>query len=371
MTALKVMPIVGVRPQIIKSAPVLRALSQRSEIDLQLVNSGQHYDYEMSKVFFNELDLPKPVCDWNVGSDSHAVQTARLLMCAEKTVKELKPDVVMVFGDANTSLGVALAAVKMHTPVCHVESGLRSYDILMPEEVNRVLIDHCSQMLCSPTPTAVENLKKEGISEERILLSGDTMYDSFLLHRSDVEKSAITQNLKLIRKKYAVLTVHRAENADTPEKLKDIILAMGNLKETTVVFPVHPRVRKSLEDKGLAVVLQRAENIVLTDPLGYFDMLSLMKNAKVVLTDSGGMQKEAFMLHVPCLTLRDTTEWTETIEFGANKLVGTCRERILEEARKILSDEGYEEKLERLPNPYGDGKASEKIVKNLLARKWS
>ena len=359
------MPIVGVRPQIIKSAPVLRALSKESEIDLQLVNSGQHYDYEMSKVFFNELDLPKPVCDWNVGSGSHAVQIARLLVCAEKTIEEMKPDVVMVFGDANTSLGAALAAVKMHTPVCHVESGLRSYDMLMPEEVNRVLIDHCSQMLCCPTSTAAENLKKEGIREERILLSGDTMYDSFLLHRCDVEKSTITQNLKLMRKKYAVLTVHRAENADNPEKLKDITIAVRNLKETTVIFPVHPRVRKRLEDEGLAVILRHTENIVLTDPLGYFDMLSLMENAKVVLTDSGGMQKEAFMLHVPCLTLRDTTEWTETIEFGANKLVGANRERIQEETRKILSDEGYEEKLERLPNPYGNGKASEKIVENL------
>jgi len=362
------MPIVGVRPQIIKSAPVLRALSQKTEIELQLVNSGQHYDYEMSKVFFNELDLPKPVCDWNGGSGSHAVQTARLLMCAEKTIEKLKPDVVMVFGDANTSLGGALAAVKMHIPICHVESGLRSYDMLMPEEVNRVLIDHCSQILCSPTITAVENLKKEGICEERIFLSGDTMYDSFLMHRHDVEKSTITQDLKLMRKKYVVLTVHRAENADNPEKLKDIILAMENLKETTVIFPVHPRVRKRLEDKDLAVILQRTENIVLTDPLGYFDMLSLMENAKVVLTDSGGMQKEAFMLHVPCLTLRDTTEWIETIEFGANKLVGTSRERILEEVRRILSDEGSEEKLERLPNPYGDGKASEKIVENLLVR---
>jgi len=371
VTALKVMPIVGVRPQIIKSAPVLRALSQKIEVDLQLVNSGQHYDYEMSKVFFNELDLPKPVCEWNVGSGSHAVQTARLLMWAEKTIEKLKPDVVMVFGDANTSLGAALAAVKMHTPVCHIESGLRSYDMLMPEEVNRVLIDHCSQMLCSPTLTAVENLKKEGICEERIFLSGDTMYDSFLMRRRDVNNSTITRDLKLMRKKYAVLTVHRAENADTPEKLKDIILTVGNLKEATVVFPVHPRVRKRLEDEGLAVILRHAENIVLTDPLGYFDMLSLMENAKVVLTDSGGMQKEAFMLHVPCLTLRDTTEWTETIEFGANKLVGTSRERILEEARKILSDEGYEERLERLPNPYGDGKASEKIVENLLARNWS
>jgi UDP-N-acetylglucosamine 2-epimerase (non-hydrolysing) len=365
------MPIVGVRPQIVKSAPVLRALTQKTEIELQLVNSGQHYDYEMSKVFFNELDLPKPICDWNVGSGSHAVQTARLLICAEKIITKLKPDVVMVFGDANTSLGAALAAVKIHTPVCHVESGLRSYDILMPEEVNRVLIDHCSQMLCSPTITAVKNLKKEGICEERILLSGDTMYDSFLLHRRDVEKSTIIRDLKLVRKKYGVLTVHRAENADNPEKLKDIILAMGNLKETMVVFPVHPRVRKRLEDEDLAVILRYAENILLTDPLGYFDMLSLMENAKVVLTDSGGMQKEAFMLHVPCLTLRDTTEWTETIEFGANKLVGTSRERILEETRTILSDEGYEEKLERLPNPYGDGKASERIVENLLARNWS
>ena len=368
---IKVMPIVGVRPQIIKSAPVLHLLNEDEEVTLQLIHSGQHYDFEMSKVFFNELDLPDPLHNLDVGSGSHATQTARLITRAEKIICELKPDVVMVFGDANTTLAGALAAIKVHVPVCHVEAGLRSYDMSMPEEVNRVLTDHCSQMLCAPTEEAVKNLKKEGVKENSILLSGDTMYDAILQHEEDIEKSTVVKDLGLTEEVYVVLTLHRPENVDNAERLTNIVSAIVNLTEVKTVFPIHPRTEKRLRNTKLEKVLKRAPNVMLTEPLGYFDMLSLMKDSAVVLTDSGGMQKEAFLLHVPCLTLRYNTEWVETIKLGANKLVGAESERILMETRKILENGSIKTKLESLPNPYGDGKASHKIVEDLKGRFYS
>jgi len=369
--AIKVMPIVGVRPQIIKSAPLLHLLDEDEEVTLQLIHSGQHYDFEMSKVFFNELDLPDPLHNLGVGSGSHAAQTGRLMERAEKIICELKPDVVMVFGDANTTLAGALAAIKMHVPVCHVEAGLRSYDMSMPEEVNRVLTDHCSQLLCAPTSEAFNNLKKEGVKENSILLSGDTMYDAILQHQGDIEKSTIVKDLGLTQEIYVVMTLHRPENVDNAERLRKIVSAIVNLTEVKTVFPIHPRSKKRLRNTKLEKVLKRATNVMLTEPLGYFDMLGLMKNSAAVLTDSGGMQKEAFLLHVPCVTLRYNTEWVETVKLGANKLVGAESERILMETRKILENEDIKMKLESLPNPYGDGKASHKIVGDLKGRFYS
>ena len=369
--AIKVMPIVGVRPQIIKSAPLLHLLDEDEEVTLQLIHSGQHYDFEMSKVFFNELDLPDPLHNLGVGSGSHAAQTGRLMERAEKIICELKPDVVMVFGDANTTLAGALAAIKMHVPVCHVEAGLRSYDMSMPEEVNRVLTDHCSQLLCAPTSEAFNNLKKEGVKENSILLSGDTMYDAILQHKGDIEKSTIVKDLGLTEEIYVVMTLHRPENVDNAERLRKIVSAIVNLTEAKTVFPIHPRSKRRLRNAKLGKVLKRATNVMSTEPLSYFDMLSLMKNSVAVLTDSGGMQKEAFLLHVPCVTLRYNTEWVETVKLGANKLVGAESERILKEARKMLENRYIKIKLESLPNPYGDGKASHKIVKDLKGRFYS
>jgi UDP-N-acetylglucosamine 2-epimerase len=369
--AIKVMPIVGVRPQIIKSAPLLHLLDEDEEVTLQLIHSGQHYDFEMSKVFFNELDLPDPLHNLGVGSGSHAAQTGRLMERAEKIICELKPDVVMVFGDANTTLAGALAAIKMHVPVCHVEAGLRSYDMSMPEEVNRVLTDHCSQLLCAPTSEAFNNLKKEGVKENSILLSGDTMYDAILQHKGDIEKSTIVKDLGLTEEIYVVMTLHRPENVDNAERLKKIVSAIVDLEEVKMVFPIHPRTKRRLRNAKLGKVLKRATNVMSTEPLGYFDMLSLMKNSVAVLTDSGGMQKEAFLLHVPCVTLRYNTEWVETVKLEANKLVGAESKRILMETRKILENRDIKMKLESLPNPYGDGKASHKIVKDLKGRFYS
>jgi UDP-N-acetylglucosamine 2-epimerase (non-hydrolysing) len=363
--AIKVMPIVGVRPQIIKSAPILHLLKEDEEVTLQLIHSGQHYDFEMSKVFFNELDLPDPLHNLGIGSGSQATQTARAMTRAERVIRKSKPDLVMVFGDANTTLGGALAAIKLHVPVCHVEAGLRSYDIIMPEEINRVLTDHCSQMLCAPTLEALKNLKKEGVKENSILLSGDTMYDALLQHKTDIEKSTIVKDLGLTKEIYAVLTLHRAENVDDDERLTNIISAIANLTEVKTVFPVHPRTKKRLRNTKLEKVLKQAPSVILTEPLGYFDILSLMKNSAVVLTDSGGMQKEAFLLHVPCVTLRYNTEWVETVKLGANKLAGAENKRILRETKEFLEDKNIKMKLKSLPNPYGEGKASHKIVKDL------
>jgi len=252
-----------------------------------------------------------------------------------------------------------------------VEAGLRSYDISMPEEVNRVLTDHCSQMLCAPTEEAVKNLKKEGVKENNILLSGDTMYDAILQHEEDIEKSTIVKDLDLTEEVYAVLTLHRPENVDNAKRLTNIVSAIVNLKEVKTVFPIHPRTTKRLRSTKLEKVLKRAPNLKLTEPLGYFDMLSLMKNSAVVLTDSGGIQKEAFLLRVPCLTLRYSTEWVETVKLGANKLVGAESKRILMETRKILENGSVKTRLESLPNPYGDGKASHKIVEDLKGRFYS
>ncbi|NIR87037.1 UDP-N-acetylglucosamine 2-epimerase (non-hydrolyzing) [Candidatus Bathyarchaeota archaeon] len=365
---MKVMPIVGVRPQIIKSAPILHLLKEDEEVTLQLIHSGQHYDFEMSKVFFNELDLPDPLHNLGIGSGSQATQTARAMTRAEKVIRKSKPDLVMVFGDANTTLGGALAAIKLHVPVCHVEAGLRSYDIIMPEEINRVLTDHCSQMLCAPTLEAFNNLRKEGVKENSILLSGDTMYDALLQHKTDIENSTIVKDLGLTKEIYAVLTLHRYENVDDTKRLTNIVSAITNLTEVKTVFPVHPRTKKRLKNTKLDKMLKQTPSLMLTEPLSYFDMLSLMKNSAVVLTDSGGMQKEAFLLHVPCITLRYNTEWVETVKLGANKLAGAENERILKETRKFLEDKDIKMKLKSLPNPYGEGKASHKIVKDLKER---
>ena len=367
----KIAPIVGVRPQIIKSAPILRLLNQDKEVALYLVHSGQHYDFEMSKIFFNELSLPDPLYNLNVGSGSHATQTARLMTRVEKVITKLQPDVVVVFGDANTTLAGGLAAVKMHVPVCHVEAGLRSYDMGMPEEVNRILTDHCSQMLCAPTEEAVKNLKREGFGEDSVLLSGDTMFDALLQHEEDVEKSTIIESLGLTKKVCAVLTLHRAENVDDKERLKRIILAIMKLNEITIVFPAHPRTKRRLREANLEGALKKMRHVMLTDPLGYFDMLKLVKNSAVILTDSGGMQKEAFLVRVPCVTLRYNTEWVETVRLGANRLVGAETRQILMETRRILENEGVKRELESLPNPYGDGKASQKIVEDLKDRFYS
>ena len=352
--------ILGTRPQIIKSAPLIHLAKDDSEIDMQVIHTGQHYDYEMSKEFFDELNLPDPTANLNIGSGTHACQTGKMLIALEKVLIKEKPDLVMVPGDTNSTIAGALSASKLHIPVAHVEAGERSYNMDMPEEINRRLTDHCSTLLCAATKNSVNNLLKEGIDQKKIHLVGDTMYDSILNHISEAMEENLLEKLDLKRDSYAVLTAHRPENVDSPKRLEEIVDATTQLTDLIVVFPIHPRTKRRLEETGLQKKLKK--NVRIIKPLKYREMLNLMKNAKLLLTDSGGMQKEAFWLETPCVTLRNETEWTETIELGANVLVGTDPEKIVMETNRILRDETRDRKLRAETNPFGDGRAAEKIL---------
>jgi UDP-N-acetylglucosamine 2-epimerase (non-hydrolysing) len=356
---MRVVLVIGTRPQIIKSAPVIHAAKKYKDIELLILHTGQHYDYEMSKIFFNELDLPEPVTNIGVGSGSHGAQTGRMLIELEKVFLSLKPDLVLVPGDTNSTLAAAIAAVKLQIPVAHIESGARSFDMTMPEEVNRRLTDHCSTILFTVSENCSKNLKTEGIPSERIVLVGDTMYESIKLHFQDIEKDNALNDLNLKAKQYLILTMHRAENVDNPVRLKTIIEEIVKLEEI-VIFPAHPRTRKQLINLGLLEAASK--RLQLLEPVGYYRMLNLIKNAKCVLTDSGGMQKEAFWMSTPCVTLRSNTEWIETIQLGANILCGEPR----------LIRKTYERITGNLPanfkvNPFYFGGASERIIQHFLS----
>ncbi|MFH0848062.1 MAG: UDP-N-acetylglucosamine 2-epimerase (non-hydrolyzing) [archaeon] len=359
------MAIVGVRPQIIKAAPLLHILKRMRNIELQLIHTGQHYDYEMSRVFFEDLDLPDPLSNLGAGSGSQARQTARMMIRIEDMIGELQPDTVIVFGDANTTLAGALSGVKIGVRIAHVEAGLRSGDMSMAEEINRILVDHCAHLLFAPTETAARNLCREGIPGNRIRMCGDTMVDSMVAMKAGIDRSEILTRLGLEPDSYVALTTHRAENVDNRKKLQEIITGAGLLK-SPVVFPVHPRTKRRMADFGLRTLLAEASNIMLTKPLGYLDMLQLTQQSRLLLTDSGGMQKEAFLLHVPCLTIRNSTEWVETLRSGANRLIPTESKRIRRECERILKDKRSKTRLGRLPSPFGDGSAASRIVKSLL-----
>jgi UDP-GlcNAc3NAcA epimerase len=396
---MKVVTVVGARPQFIKVGAVCRAnekynrhASSKKRIDEILVHTGQHYDYLMDKVFFEELELPKPVYHLGVGSGSHAQQTGMMLERLEPILEKEKPDGVMVYGDTNSTLAGALTAAKLNIPVVHVEAGLRSYVRSMPEEINRLVTDHLSTFLFCPTDQAVRNLLKEGIRDgtEGIVKNvGDVMYDSILYYSKIAEKkSTILMDLGLLTPTsvrnadlrslrtckewfqtvpYYLVTLHRAENTDDPKKLKLILKALNEIgKKIPVILPLHPRTKKMIHTFRL---LPHGPRIKLIDPVSYFDMLSLERQAKAILTDSGGVQKEAYWFRVPCLTLRDETEWVETVKSGWNVLVGTEPKRIAREIVRLekrrLSEKGT--RKESIPTGiFGDGKASEKIVQILV-----
>jgi UDP-N-acetylglucosamine 2-epimerase (non-hydrolysing) len=324
--SMKIVSIVGARPQFIKCAPLSRQLRQENrEV---IVHTGQHYDPAMSDIFFTQLAIPRPDYNLDIGSGTHGKQTGKMLEELEEIIFLENPERVVVFGDTNSTLAGALAAVKLHIPVAHVEAGLRSFDRRMPEEINRVLTDHISDLLFCPTHTAVDNLAREGITKG-VYLVGDIMVDALDYNRKIAEeKSGILEMNGLTDHEYLVLTVHRPSNTDLRENLENIISAVGESGRTTV-FPVHPRTRKYLEEYGMWD--SRPSNIFFTEPLGYPDMLRLMAHAEKILTDSGGIQKEAYILGVPCITLRDTTEWVETLDGGWNVLAGTRPGKILRE----------------------------------------
>ncbi|WP_297519493.1 non-hydrolyzing UDP-N-acetylglucosamine 2-epimerase [Thermococcus sp.] len=354
---MRVATVVGARPQFIKMAPVSREL--RKHFEEIVIHTGQHYDYEMNRIFFEQLNIPEPDYYLGVGSGSHGYQTGEMLKKIEEVLVREEPDIVLVYGDTNSTLAGALAAVKLHIKVAHVEAGLRSFDKRMPEEVNRVLTDHVSDYLFAPTETAVKNLHNEGI-DDGVYLTGDVMYDA-LLHNIRIarKESRILTELGLKPKEYLLATVHRAENTEGRERLERIIGAFIESGEL-IVFPVHPRTRKYLGAYGLIDEVEKARNVLMIPPVGYLDMLVLEENARKILTDSGGVQKEAYFLKVPCITLRERTEWAETVEDGWNLLVGAEREKILRAIRE------FEPRGETYTYRFGDGKTSERIVKALL-----
>jgi len=360
---MKIITILGARPQFVKASVVSAAFREwnlhnpHGRIEEEIVHTGQHYDDNMSRVFFEELDIPRPNYHLNVGSDSHGGQTGRMLVAVEEVLRENRPDMVIVYGDTNSTLAGALAAVKLHIPIAHIEAGLRSFNRRMPEEINRVLSDRISDLLFCPTATACENLRREGI-ERGIHQVGDVMYDACLFFgRKALEKSTVLTTLGVREKGYILLTIHRAGNTDDSVRLHSILTAVGEIaKECPVVFPVHPRTRKIIEQAGMGATLH---DITVIDPVSYLDMLRLEQSAAAILTDSGGMQKEAYFFEIPCMTLRDETEWVETLEHGWNILVGADREAMLSGFRSII-------RSERSPSdtfPFGDGASSEKIVR--------
>lgn len=348
--------IVGARPQFIKAAPLSREL--RKAYREILIHTGQHYDIQMSDIFFRELEIPKPDYNLEIGSGNHGEQTGKMLVALEKLLLKINPDLVLTFGDTNSTLAGALAAAKLCIPGAHVEAGLRSFNQKMPEEINRIVADRLADMLFAPTKTGVNNLKNEGITKN-VFLVGDIMYDAVLKAIEIARKrSGILKKLKLKEKEFMLATVHRADNTAEPERLSEIV---GGLTATDkkIVFPTHPRVHKALRQNNLLEKLENAKNIILSEPLGYFDFLLLEENAKKILTDSGGVQKEAFFLKVPCITLRDETEWIETTEAGWNILVGADKNRI------SSAIENFEPASGRQKNLFGDGNTASHIVKHI------
>jgi UDP-GlcNAc3NAcA epimerase len=350
----KVVTVVGARPQFVKAAPVSRALQSAGHAEF-LVHTGQHYDYGMSQVFFEELGIPEPDVNLEVGSGPHGWQTGQILMRIEEVLLAQKPDWVLVYGDTNSTLAGALAACKLRIPLAHVEAGLRSFNREMPEEHNRVLTDHCSDLLFCPTRTAVENLAHERIAAG-VHLVGDTMYDA-LLQFVEVarQRSTVLDRLGLKPKHYLLATIHRPYNTDVPKNLCNILAALAEAGET-VIFPVHPRTRNKIaETDGVSGLARESHTVKMIEPVGYLDMLMLEQNARLILTDSGGMQKEAYFCGVPCITLRPETEWLETVDAGWNVVAGADRERIVDMVRSFQPGG-------RPPAVFGDGHAAEKIV---------
>jgi UDP-N-acetylglucosamine 2-epimerase (non-hydrolysing) len=351
----RIVLVAGARPNFMKIAPVFfELLKHPGEFSPIIVLTGQHYDRRMSGVFLDDLGLPCPEVNLNVGSGSHAVQTARILTSFERTVLERKPDLVVVVGDVNSTLACALSAVKLKVRVAHVEAGLRSFDKDMPEEINRVVTDSISDILFTTCEDAGQNLIREGHSKDKIHFVGNPMIDSLLRYRDVFPRSRVLEKHGLSRKAYCLLTLHRASNVDRKETFQNILSAIGRIgKQIPVIFPVHPRSRRMLAEIGL-----EESRIILTEPLGYLDFLKLEENSKLVLTDSGGIQEETTFFGVPCLTLRENTERPVTITQGTNRLVGLNPRVIIREAEAVLQNGNR-----NVPAPaLWDGKASERIV---------
>lgn len=360
-----VLCVVGARPNFMKMAPILEELAAR-DVSTYLVHTGQHYDTRMCKLFFEDLGMPQPNVDLGVGSGSHAEQTAEVLRRIEKVMLEVKPKLVIVAGDVNSTLSATLAAVKLEIPVAHVEAGLRSFDRAMPEEINRIMTDSVADYHFTTDSWADEQLMKEGIKREQIFFVGNTMIDSLLKHVDSAESSTVLEDLGVTSKNYGVITLHRPSNVDDADTFRGILGALKTISEKLpLVFPIHPRTKARVKDFGLESFI--GGSIIESEPLGYLDFLKLNKHARLMFTDSGGVQEETTVLGTPCITLRRNTERPITVEKGTNVLVGGEPDKILSEAERILACESCEKKVP----PLWDGKAAARIadivVKHILA----
>jgi UDP-GlcNAc3NAcA epimerase len=370
---MRIVSIVGARPQFVKLAPICRAVeahNQAGGVQIQhlIVHTGQHYDAELSDIFFDELEIPKPDVNLGVGSGPHGLQTGRMLEQFERFLLDAKPDAVIVYGDTNSTIAGALVAAKQHVPVAHVEAGLRSFNRLMPEEINRIATDHVSDLLFAPTQTAMKLLAQEGLAR-RAVLTGDVGYDAVLFNRSLAErKSSILKTLGLEPHTYAVLTVHRSENTEAG-RLTDLMAWLGEIARSGMkfIFPIHPRTARLLPRDPER--FNQFPGVRLIKPVGFLDMLQLVGHSRMVLTDSGGVQKESFFLNTPCVTLREETEWTETVEAGANILTGFNRDRIVKAVLTWETRLAAGDRVDFLEGgrPFGDGNASGKVIAELLA----
>ena len=363
---MKIATILGTRPEIIKMAPIIDEVNGRG-IDQIVLHTGQHYDKEMSDNFFRDLEIPAPDYNIHVGSGSHGKQTGLMMGGIEEILMEERPDIVLVQGDTNAVLAGALVCAKLHIPVGHVEAGLRSFDMTMPEEINRRAADICSSMYFIPTEESAINLLAEGFSRKNLLIVGNTVVDACFRHLEIAKKRGFEEeslkNLDIDNMdNILTLTMHRAENVDVRERVENIIGALKELTDMNIIFPIHPRTKNMLEKFGLFDELNNLSHVHIVKPIGYLDFLLLTSKSTLILTDSGGLQEEAITLDVPALTLRYNTERPETVTAGGNILVGSDKQAIIDNARKILDDEEFADKMRKAVNPYGQGDAAVKTV---------
>lgn len=360
---MKIVNVVGARPNFVKIAPLMHRMRQMASINPVLLHTGQHYDYTMSERFFKELDIPEPDIHLNVGSSSHGRQVADIMRSFDDYCEKEEPDLVLVVGDVNSTMACSLVAAKRKIKVAHVEAGIRSWDRSMPEEVNRIVTDSVSDYFFPPSGDAVDNLLREGHAPADIHLVGNIMIDTLYMQQAKIDSSGILDSLHLAKGDYALLTLHRPSNVDDKKNITEIVNALIDIQEKiNIVFPVHPRTEKQLKKFDLYDRLSRYPGILLIDPLGYHDFGKLVKNAHFVLTDSGGIQEETTVYNIPCLTIRDNTERPITIEMGTNELVGASRDRIIDSSERILANKW---KKGTVPDLW-DGKTSERIVQTLL-----
>ena len=364
---IKIICVCGARPNFIKIASLMRSFKKKDNFDILLVHTGQHYDKNMSRRFFDELDIPVPDINLEVGSGSHAVQTAKIMTGFEPVVLDFKPDYVLVVGDVNSTVACGLVAVKLGVKLIHVEAGLRSFDRTMPEEINRILTDRMSDLLFVSEQSGIDNLRHEGVDDSKIHFVGNVMIDTLFANIEKAKKSDVLERLAVAPQNFIVVTLHRPGNVDNPQRFESIVKAFETIsRDTKIVFPVHPRTLKNMKSSEFSERIESLENLLLIDPVGYLDFLNLMNNSAAVLTDSGGIQEETTILGVPCLTLRDNTERPVTVTHGTNRLIPVSDKDIVEGFRQAVKERATKKLA---PPEFWDGEAGDRIVSVLMSIK--